>query len=51
MKIKELIKKEIEKTFERNYNKLPKTKAIDKTAKDLGICVKTFYNIKNDKSK
>jgi hypothetical protein len=49
MKLKEIKKIEIEKVFEKYYNKNDKVKALKKTAEELGICIKTIYNLRNDK--
>ena len=49
MKLKEIKKNEIEKVFEKYYKKNDKLKALKKTAEELGICINTIYNMRNDK--
>ena len=40
---------EIERVFEKHYKKNDKVKALKKTAEELGICINTIYNLRNDK--
>jgi hypothetical protein len=49
--LKEIKKIEIEKVFEKHYKNNDKFKALEKTAKELGICINTIYNFKNGKPK